>query len=537
MDRKEFLRLTGTGLAGLTLSCYGKLTESFTANRPNILFIMSDDLATNAISAYKSRLSTVAPTPNIDRIAEEGMLFQNVFCSNSICTPSRATILTGQYSHINNVLTLKGNLPPEKQYLPSELKKAGYQTAMIGKWHLKQEPASFDYYKVLPGQGKYKDPKFRIRGEQEWKQNQVQESGHSSDLITDATINWLNTRDRSKPFFLMHHFKAPHGKWEYAERYERYLDDVEIPEPDSLYENSNHGSVATRGEDDSKIHEIGSSLGRRHNKRRQHLTVEIPDTASDDEYKHLAYQNYLKRYLRCCKGVDDNIGRLLEYLTAEDLLDDTVIIYTSDQGMFLGEHDYIDKRWMYEESLRMPFMVRYPRLVKNSKTNHDMITNADFAPTILELAGVKQTPDYMQGRSFVENLQSKTPSDWPDAVYYRYWMHMAHHYNPAHFGIRTDRYKLIFFYGTHFNTDPNAEENQIAAGQKYYDVENVTSPGWELYDLKQDPCEMSNLYNDPGYQEVVTELKNKLRKLREKVAEDDSKYPLIQDIIDKHWND
>ena len=520
MKRREFLKLTSAGLA---LSSYG--ISSWQLNKkPNILFIMSDDHATNAISAYKSRLAEVAPTPNIDRLADEGMLFRNVFCTNSICIPSRATILTGQYSHINGVHSLKGNLPSEKQYLAHEMKNAGYITAMIGKWHLKQEPAAFDYYKVLPGQGKYYNPEFRVRGKKKWKENIVQSRGHSSDVITDASLNWLQERDRSKPFFLMHHFKAPHGKWQYAKRYENYLDDVVIPEPESLYDSGNHGSVATRGAHDDKIHEIGSSLGRRHNQRIQHLTVDIPGTVSDDKYKHLAYQNYLKRYLRCCKGVDDNIGRLMDYLEKDGSLNDTVIIYTSDQGMFLGEHDYIDKRWMYEESLRMPLLVRYPGIVMKKSQSHDMISNVDFAATILEIAGTEKTPNYMQGKSFVRNMKGRTPSDWPDVIYYRYWMHMAHHYNPAHFGIRTNRYKLIFFYGTGYGSqlDPKHEN---------------TPPGWELYDLQQDPYEMNNIYNNPENQNLIKELKYKLQKMRGEIEEDDSQYPEIQKIIEEHWND
>ena len=236
------------------------------------------------------------------------------------------------------------------------------------------------------------------------------------------------------------------------------------------------------------------------------------------EYTRQAYQRYLKKYLRCIKGVDDNVGRLLDYLETEGILDDTVIMYTSDQGMMLGEHDYIDKRWMYEESLRMPFLVRYPKMVKGGSRSDEIINNTDFAPTILELAGVA-TPDYMQGRSFVPILRVETPADWPKATYYRYWMHMAHHDNPAHFGVRTKDYKLIFFYG----------RNYKRGGPK------PTRPGWELYDLKEDPHEMNNLYGDPKYAKVVRELKAELKRLREKFGETDRKYPQIQKIIDQYW--
>jgi len=501
--------------------------------QPNILYIMSDDHTAQAFGVYGSRLAALDPTPTIDRIAEEGMLFENCFCTNSICTPSRASILTGQYPQTNGVLDLDGNIPPEQQYLPAEMKKLGYETAMIGKWHLKKEPAAFDYYCVLPGQGDYFDPTFRVRGEKEWPENIIKREGHSSDMITDLSLDWLkNKRDESKPFFLMHHFKAPHDFFEFAPRYTEYLEDTEIPEPPSMYYNANNGSVATRGENDELMRDIGSSIGHRNIIRNMGMHMEIDPGIPDPEYTHLAYQEYLKRYLRCVKGVDDNVKRLFDYLEAEGLMDNTVIIYTGDQGFMLGEHDYIDKRWMYEESHRMPFLVRYPPSVEAGSRTDAIINNTYFAPTMIELGGGK-VPDYMQGQSFKSILETGLePEAWPQSTYYRYWMHMAHrHANPAHFGIRTKDYKLIFFYGRYYK-DTGEEANIEGWGSRYG---FRTPPGWEFYDLKKDPQEMDNRYGDPAYDEVVEGLKIQLKELRAELNEDDEKYPFLQEIIESNW--
>lgn len=503
--------------------------------KPNILFIMSDDHTTQAFGVYGSRLATLNPTPVLDQLASEGMLFENCHSINSICTPSRASIITGQYSQTNGVLDLDGRIPPEKQYLPQELSKLGYETAMIGKWHLKEEPAAFDYYAVLPGQGKYFDPAFRVRGNEPWPNSTFNKSGHSSDVITDLSLEWLEEkRDRDKPFFLMHHYKAPHDMFEFAPRYAAYLGDTHIPEPASLYFNAENGSVATRGINDSLIHEIGSSVSHRNTRRNMGMHMDIPNNIPDPLYAHLSYQEYLKRYLRCVKGVDDNLGRLFTYLRQEGLMDNTIIIYTGDQGFMLGEHDYIDKRWMYEESLRMPFMVRYSSSVKAGSKTDAIINNTDFAPTIIDLAG-GTAPDYMQGRSFKTILESgNEPADWPQSTYYRYWMHMAHrHANPAHFGIRTKDHKLIFFYGR-FWMDTSKPENLKSWGNRYT---FKTPPGWEMYDLKKDPFEMKNIYADSAYYEVREKLKVELAALRNKLNEEDENYPEIKRVIDQHWND
>lgn len=479
---------------------------------PNILFIMSDDHTTQAIGAYGSRLATLNPTPNIDALAKNGMRFEQVFCHNAICTPSRACIITGQYSQKNGVLDLDGNIPPERQFLPLEMKKRGYQTAIIGKWHLKDEPAAFDYYCVLPGQGKYFNPSFLIRGDKPWPGNiTLKNNTHSSDAITDLSLEWLkNGRDQSKPFFLMHHFKAPHDMFENARRYDDYLKEVTIPEPENLFDPP-AGSEASRG--------MGSGIGRTHSPWGLAKRLKIPNDLSDRDYAKASYQEFLKRYLRCVKGVDDNVGRLLNALKESGELDNTVIIYTGDQGYFLGEHDLMDKRWIYDEAMRMPFIVQWPRMIQKGSVNHWLINNTDFAPTILEIAGMTK-PTYMQGRSFSQALIGKNkPADWRTVTYYRYWMHMAHDLAvPAHFGIRSDRYKLIFFYGT----TPEGKQPTPAA--------------WEFYDLEKDPHEMCNQFANPAYKTIIEEMKLSLKTTRKELNETDEKYPSVQAIIDAHWS-
>ncbi len=482
-----------------------------TSDRPNVLFIMSDDHAAHAIGAYESRLAPLDPTPTIDRLAREGVLLSNVFCTNSICTPSRASILTGQYSHANGVTTLSGSLASPQQHLARLMGEAGYETAMIGKWHLKQEPKAFDHYAVLPGQGSYFNPVFRVHGPESWPDNTIRVGGydskHSSDAITDLSLKWLRNREKKdQPFFLMHHFKAPHDNFENAERYDWLYQDVDIPEPESLWQRGDHGPVDRP--------RYGTSVGKRNTRRNMGHHMFVDRDLDDEAYKREAYQRYLKKFLRCVRGVDDNIARLLDHLESSGELDNTVIIYTADQGFMLGEHDYIDKRWMYEESLRMPFVVRYPESIPAGTRSDAIINNVDFAPTILDIAGVA-APDFMQGRSFRKILEgAREPEDWPEATYYRYWMHMAHHDNPAHYGIRTKEFKLIFFYGLPLDA-PGA-------------VQEPTEPHWELYDLRTDPQEMNNVIDDPEYAETVQTLKQQLTKLKEQVGDTDDDDPELQ---------
>lgn len=485
------------------------------ADKPNILFIMSDDHAAHALGAYGGRLAALDPTPALDRLAAEGMLFENAFCANSICTPSRATLLTGQYSHVNRVTTLSGHLEPARQHLPRLIGQAGYQTAMVGKWHLKREPAAFDYYCVLPGQGSYFNPVMRESGGT-WPRNtrrfSAYDSSHSSDVITRLSLDWLKRRDRAKPFFLMHHFKAPHDNFENAERYDFLYADADVPEPPSLWKTPNHGSAATKG--------MGTSIGKRNARRNMGHHMFVSPALSARAYKRAAYQRYLKKYLRTVRGVDDGVARLLEYLDDEGELDNTVIVYTSDQGFMLGEHDYIDKRWMYEESLRIPLLVRHPPTAAAGSRARALVNNTDLAPTLLAFAGL-ETPDFMQGRSLLPLLRGETPADWRKSTYYRYWMHMAHHDNPAHYGVRTADFKLIFFYGLPLDA-PGA-----AAGP--------TPPGWELYDLRNDPRELTNVYGRPEYASAAENLKAELLRLKAEIGDADEKYPELMSVRKRHW--
>ena len=546
---KNYIVVFGLAILGFT-SCAQKIKSNFKeTKKPNIIYIMADDHTTQGFGVYGSRLASLNPTPTIDRIGKEGIIFDNAFCTNSICTPSRASIMTGQYGQVNGVKDLGGILPVDRQYLAHEMKNLGYNTAIVGKWHLKDAPDAFDYYNVLPGQGDYHNPtlysneetgvKKRIRFEKGLTRevNATTYQGHSSDVITDKSLEWLDEkRDKSKPFFLMHHFKAPHDFFEHAKRYNDYLADTEIPEPASLWDNSGNGSIATRGYNDSMMDTIGSSVGHRNIIRNMGMHMNIDPKIPDPEYKKLAYQEYLKRYLRCVKGVDDNVKRLFDYLEKEGLMDNTVIIYTGDQGFMLGEHDYIDKRWMYEESMRMPFLVRYPKTIKAGTRTNAIINNTDFAPTILDLAGGK-TPEYMQGSSFKEVLETgKEPKDWQQETYYRYWMHMAHkHSNPAHFGIRTKDYKLIFFYGRDYKKRNNKAQKWANHPSSLSFIE--TPVAWEFYDLKKDPKEMDNKYGNEAYTDIIKDLKVRLAKLRTKVKENDTEYTAIQKSIDEHWND
>ena len=503
----------------------------------NVIYIMSDDHTSQSIGAYGSRLASLNPTPNIDDLARDAILFQNCFCTNSISTPSRACIMTGQYSHRNKVLTLDEKLKSDQEYLADEFHKLGYQTAMVGKWHLGCEPSSFDYYTVLNGhggQGEYFNPTFQTSElkDKQWPANTKGYKGHSTDIITNITLDWLkHKRDKSRPFFLMHHYKAPHDFFEYAPRYEDYLEDVEIPVPETLFDTDKWGSEGTRGANDSLRHVIGTSISSRHENRTYVNEYKI-NTGDPKKDTYLAYQEYLKRYLRCVKGIDDNLKRLFDYLKKEGLWENTVIVYTGDQGMMLGEHDLQDKRWMYEESQRMPFIVRNPLSHYRGHKTDLLINNIDFAPTLLELAGGK-TPDYMDGRSFASVFDGKEPDNWKDAVYYRYWMHMIHHDIPAHVGIRTKDYKLILFYGRHY--DPKREGGPSMSWLKNKKSHLIvpTPVSFELYDMKNDPQEKVNLANDPQYANVLKGLKKKLRDLRKTVGDTDEQYPELKQIIDK----
>ncbi len=496
----SFHLLTWVGLLiGVTT-----FTRSLAADdaRPNIIFIMSDDHGYQAMSCYGSNRNE---TPNLDRLAKEGMRFDRCFVTNSICGPCRAVILTGKYSHLNGFERNGRTFNGAQQTVAKLLQKAGYQTAMIGKWHLGSTPTGFDYYHILRGQGPYYNPNMLT------SDGPVKHVGYTTDIITDEALKWLKEkRDPDKPFLLMYQHKAPHRNWQPGPKYLTKYDDVTIPEPDTLFDDySGRGTPAKTQKmsvakdlspNDLKLTPQG---GLTPEQRAEWDKAYGPKNeafrAAKLEGKELVkwqYQRYAKDYLRCVDSVDENVGRVLDYLDESGLAKNTVVFYTSDQGWYLGEHGWYDKRWMYEESFRTPLLVRWPGQVKPGSVNTDLVMNLDFPETFLEIAGV-DIPDDMQGRSIASILRGQTPDDWRKSVYYRYYEFPGPHSVRQHYGVRTDRYKLIHFYES--------------------DVDE-----WELYDLEKDPNELNSLYADTAYADTVKELKAELSRLQ-KLYKDDGK--------------
>jgi len=440
---------------------------------PNILYIMADDHAAHAIGAYGSRVNK---TPNIDRLAKEGMRFTECFVTNSICTPSRACILTGKYSHINGVPVFN-RFDGSQPTLAKHLQAAGYHTGMIGKWHLGSDPTGFDYWNILPGQGVYHNPTFIEMGQRKGHQ------GYVTDLITDFSMEFIKNRPAGRPFFLMCHHKAPHRNWQPDEKHARLFENADIPEPETF-----NDDYATRCD---AAREATMRIDRDLQPFDYKKTP--PEGLSPAELKHWKYQRYMQDYLACVASVDDNVGRLLDFLDQNGLAENTIVIYTSDQGFFLGDHNWFDKRFMYEESLRMPFLIRWPGRIKPGTACDGMILNVDFAPTLLTAAG-QIVPADMQGRSFLPLLAGQTPKDWRTSMYYRYYHYPQDHRVQPHYGVRTERYKLIYF-------------NKLDQ--------------WELYDLQKDPHELQNVYNDPGRAETVKQLKAELYRLKKDLKDND----------------
>jgi arylsulfatase A-like enzyme len=471
------------------------------ADRPNIVFIMSDDHAAHAIGAYGSRVNA---TPNIDRLAREGLRLDNVFVTNSICTPSRAAILTGQYSHLNGVPVFN-RFDSARQTVARLLQAGGYYTGMIGKWHLGSDPAGFDRWEILPGQGAYMDPVFyTATGEKTYTGRYV------TDVITDLAIDFIQTRKADRPFFLMCHHKAPHRNWVPDEAHRKQFEGRWIPEPPTLWD-----SYATRTDalhenqqrvfDDLTRRDLklvpppgleGPALQTWLNTKPAEVTADIagvPAVLRGEALNRWKYQRYMQDYLATIQSVDDGVGRLLAYLDKTGLSKNTIVIYTSDQGFFLGDHGLYDKRFMYEESLRMPFLVRWPAGIRPGSVSAAMGLNIDFAPTFLEAAGLS-VPSDMQGRSLLPVLRGKTPADWRTSMYYRYYHDPGDHNTRAHYGVRTTTHKLIYYW----------KKDQ-----------------WELFDLVNDPSELHNLYGQPGQEKITAELKAELTRLKQAVRDDD----------------
>ena len=475
LDRRDFLKTISLGTATLAVPSWLHAKE-VPGYRPNIIFIMADDHASHALSCYGSRINK---TPNLDRLAKEGMCFNNCFCTNSICAPSRAVILTGKYSHLNGVIDNRKSFDGSQQTFPKLLQKAGYQTAMIGKWHLKAEPSGFDYWNVLPGQGKYHNPTFIEMGQRK------KYTGYVSDLITDFCLDWLKNRNSDKPFCLMYHHKAPHRNWQPDEKHAKMYEDVDVPVPETFNDDYKTRSDAARQQEMTIAH---------HLRVPGDTKIRPPESLAGQALKHWKYQRYIKDYLACIASVDDNVGRLLDYLDKAGLTENTIVIYTSDQGFFLGDHGWFDKRFMYEHSLRMPLLVRYPKEIKPGSVSEDIVLNLDFAPTFLDFAGFAVPVD-MQGRSLRSLLKGKTPKSWRTSMYYHYYEYPGAHMVKRHFGVRTQRYKLIHF---------------------YYDID-----AWELYDLAKDPNELNNLYGNPAYVDITRKLKAELERLRKQHGDSD----------------
>jgi arylsulfatase A-like enzyme len=442
-------------------------------SRPNIVYIMADDHAAHAISAYGSRINK---TPNLDRLARDGMRLDACFCVNSICTPSRACILTGKHSHKNGVPVFNrfdGSQPTVAKYLQA----AGYHTGMFGKWHLGSDPTGFDRWAVLPGQGVYHNPTFLEPADTR------QIKGYVTDIITDLSLEFLKNRPKDKPFLLMCHHKAPHRPWDPDDKHFSLYDEGDIPEPPTLRDDYSTRTDAAR----EATMRVGRDLDNRD------LKGAPPPGLKGDNLLKWKYQRYIKDYLRCVASIDDNVGRLLDYLDREGLSQNTVVIYTSDQGFFLGDHGWFDKRFMYEPSIKMPLLIRWPGVIKPGSTQAAMALNIDFAPTLMEIAGLKLPAD-MQGHSFVPLLKGNRPIDWRTSWYYRYYHDPGHHNTRAHYGVRTETHKLMYFW----------KKDQ-----------------WECYDLVHDPDELHNLAYDPAHAELVAKLKAELYRLKKEVQDND----------------
>ena len=483
--------------------------------QPNIIFIMADDHASKSISCYSAGINH---TPNLDRLATEGMKFNHCYVTNSICTPSRAAILTGTHNHVNGVMTLDSKINKHIPNVAKHLRTGGYQTAMVGKWHLgegkESEPSGFDYWSVVPGQGEYFDPQFI---EPDGIKRVL---GYATDIITDKSIDWLKKRNTTQPFFLMCHHKAPHRSWECHPKHKHlYKDAIRLPDTfsDDYKNRAKAAKVAKmRVAEDLTYFDLGlvqpegfgADVGVKMFDTTEWFDRKIPapqdvtklrlidkedgkvfSFKTPAELAEFKFQRYMQRYLRTIQSIDDNTGRLLDFLDVEGLAENTIVIYTSDQGFFLGEHGWFDKRFMYEESFQMPFLIRYPKEIAPGTVCDDIICNVDFAPTFLDYANLR-IPSYMQGISFRSLLRGQTPADWQQVAYHRYWMHNDIIHNAyAHYGVRDQRYKLIYWYNQDLGV-PGARPSEGVEAE------------WELFDCVEDPLELFNVWGEERYREV-----------------------------------
>ncbi len=508
----KFTALMGMG----AVFCQNTSAGNPAQQHPNIIYIMSDDHAYQAISAYGGSLKELASTPNIDRIAREGIRFDRCLVTNSISGPCRAVILTGKYSHLNGFVANEGQKPFDgsQQTFPKLLQKAGYATAMIGKWHLGSDPTGFDHWEILPGQGSYYNPEFIT------KDGRHTEKGYVTELITDKCIEWIREAGGSgKPFMLMMHHKAPHREWQPGPNELSLFKDVRFPEPATLFDDyAGRGtaektqdmtiSKTMRIEEDLKLYRdkakmkstglarMDSAQMANWNEVYDPIIKEFYDSGlTGDQLVRYKYQRYLQDYLACIAAVDKSVGEVLDYLKENGLDKNTLVIYASDQGFYLGEHGWFDKRWMFEESYRTPLLIQWPGVTKPGSVNNDMVSNIDLPETFLEIAGVK-VPSDMQGRSMVPVLKGQTPANWRKEHYYHYYEYPGSHMVKRHYGMSTERYKLMHY---------------------YYDIDE-----WEMYDLKTDPQEMKNVYDDPSYASVRKNLHKRLKKLMKEFGDSEA---------------
>lgn len=562
MDNKSLLSFAALSCIAATAQAQQKAAAA--TQRPNIVYIMCDDHAFQCISAYGSPISKLAPTPNIDRIAERGMRFDRAFVENSLSTPSRACLMTGLYSNQNGQRQLGEGIDTTRTFFTEQLQQAGYQTAVVGKWHMGCDPKGFDYYHIYNDQGQYYNPQYRGT---DTDGKYIVEEGYSTDLTTDHALSFIEHRDTNKPFCLLLHHKAPHRNWLANTKYFGMYDNVTFPMPETFYDDyETRGSAVRtqkmsvtkdmRWEQDFKVPEMLDTAnadswdsylslmnevnrmnpeqriawGKYYFPRNRRL-LEARLTGKElDEWK---YQNYIRDYMSVIKSVDESVGRVLDYLDSHGLTDNTIIVYTSDQGFYMGEHGWFDKRFMYEESLRTPLLIAYPGHIQPGTVCNKLVQNIDYAPTFLDLAGISK-PKELPGRSLTPLFKAGDKVKvWRSSIYYHYYDYPTYHMVRKHDGVRTDRYKLIHFYGAggldavkenKYQRQPGTREHgcmKYLTSLGYFEPKDSAVNYNELYDLQADPHELNNLYGKPGYEKITKQLQKQLNDYRRSIGVDE----------------
>lgn len=562
MDNKSLLSFAALSCIAATAQAQHKAAAA--TQRPNIVYIMCDDHAFQCISAYGSPISKLAPTPNIDRIAERGMRFDRAFVENSLSTPSRACLMTGLYSNQNGQRQLGEGIDTTRTFFTEQLQQAGYQTAVVGKWHMGCDPKGFDYYHIYNDQGQYYNPQYRGT---DTDGKYIVEEGYSTDLTTDHALSFIEHRDTNKPFCLLLHHKAPHRNWLANTKYFGMYDNVTFPMPETFYDDyETRGSAVRtqkmsvtkdmRWEQDFKVPEMLDTAnadswdsylslmnevnrmnpeqriawGKYYFPRNRRL-LEARLTGKElDEWK---YQNYIRDYMSVIKSVDESVGRVLDYLDSHGLTDNTIIVYTSDQGFYMGEHGWFDKRFMYEESLRTPLLIAYPGHIQPGTVCNKLVQNIDYAPTFLDLAGISK-PKELPGRSLTPLFKAGDKvKGWRNSIYYHYYDYPTYHMVRKHDGVRTDRYKLIHFYGAggldavkenKYQRQPGTREHgcmTYLTSLGYFEPKDSAVNYNELYDLQTDPHELNNLYGKPGYEKITKQLQKQLTDYRKSIGVDE----------------